>query len=97
MQVQHSYNSSTNGENLLPHVLALSATEARIQILVFTKLELTTSAPVVGVRGYLLGDRSDDINPPLGGPMRATYTDYVDKAGLRGYAQINTHTHTRFS
>ena len=38
--------------NFTNHVLTLSATEARIQILFFTRIELTTSA--LGVRGYLL-------------------------------------------
>ena len=49
------YNSSRNGWILLAGVLTLSATtrEARIQILVFTRIEPTSSV-LVGVRGYLL-------------------------------------------
>ena len=39
---------------------ALSATEARIQILLFTRIGLTTSA-LGGVRGYLLDHSGDDI------------------------------------
>ena len=52
MQVQHSYNSSTNWL-----IFTYSRSHAfryriQIQILVFTKIELTTSA-LVGVLGYL--------------------------------------------
>ena len=43
---------------LLARVLTLCATEANIQSVVFTRIELTTSAlpgiKIVGVRGYLL-------------------------------------------
>ena len=44
---------------LLTRVLALSVAEVKIQTLVFTSIELTTSALLVGVRGYLL-DHSGD-------------------------------------
>ena len=55
VQVQHSYNSSTNGRILRTHFLTLSATEKKTQMLLiaFTRIELTTSA-LVGVRCYLL-------------------------------------------
>ena len=56
MQVQHFYNSLTNDWILPTHVLTLSATEVRIQVLAFTKIELTISA-LVGIRGYLLDRR----------------------------------------
>ena len=45
------------------NVLMLSATEEIIQILVFTRIELTTSALlIVGVRGYLQDHSGDLIN-----------------------------------
>ena len=45
MQVQHSYNSSTNGWILLTHVLTLSATEERKKTNpALTRIELATSA-----------------------------------------------------
>ena len=44
---------------LLTHVLTLSATEARVQILFFTRIELTTFA-LVGVGGYLLDPSGDE-------------------------------------
>ena len=47
------------------YVLTLAATEVRIQILVFTIIELTTSAPLVGVRGYLLDHSGDECNGVL--------------------------------
>ena len=54
-----THNSSTNGVILLPHVLTLSATQATIKILIFTRIELTTSALLIlnssryCIRGYL--------------------------------------------
>ena len=52
MGLRASYNSSTNGWILRTRVLMLFSTEARIQFLVFTRIELTTSA-LADVRGYL--------------------------------------------
>ena len=58
---------------LLTHALALSATEARIQILVFKRIELTTSA-LVGVRGYLLDHSGDEwlVIPKNAAPVTGT-------------------------
>ena len=42
MQIQRSYNLS-NGYVLLTRVLTLSSTKVRIQILVFKRIEITTS------------------------------------------------------
>ena len=51
-------------EFLLTHVLTLSATEEkRIKIVVFTRIELTTSA-LVGERGYLLDHSGDECVLP---------------------------------
>ena len=58
MQGQHSYNLLNSGWILLIHVLTLSTTEARTQTLVFTRIELTTTA-LVGVCGYLLNHSRD--------------------------------------
>ena len=62
MQVQHSYHSSTNDKILVTHVLMLSVTEKkRAQTLVFTRIELTTSALLIAdVRGCLLEHSSDE-------------------------------------
>ena len=43
MQVQHSYNSSTNGLILLTHVPTLSVTKERSQNPTLVRIELTTS------------------------------------------------------
>ena len=50
-------------EFLVIRVLTLSATKARIQIIVFTRIELPTSA-LVGVRGYLLDYSGDEGSLP---------------------------------
>ena len=33
------------------------------------------------------------IDPPLGGSMRVAYNDSDDRAGLRGYVQLNKYTY----
>ena len=53
MHVQYPYNSSTDGGSVL------LTKDERIQILVFTRIELTTSA-LLGVRGYLLDHSGDE-------------------------------------
>ena len=54
MQVHHSYNLSTNGRILLTHV-----PEESIQIVFFTRIELTITV-LSGVRGYLLDHSGDE-------------------------------------
>ena len=46
------------------HLLTLSATGARIEVLVFTRIEVTTSV-LVDVRGYLLDHSDDECNSKL--------------------------------
>ena len=66
------------------HILTLSVTEKRTQILFFTKIELKTSV-LVGVRGHLL-DHSGDMSRKWylgeGGGGTKNSTGNLKKGGL---------------